>query len=401
MQDLSQFKMICRLCLAVSAGLTLQGIPWSPALADGMIENQNNEAINRTGLPTPSKYITKSKSVIIQQTRPVLVKPAQRYVVKNQAVTVHRAYISTAPGPVKFAGEEVFSIPTPAGGFTAEERSMIVERNLNNALLAADDRSPDAVQIEIINSLPVIRLGCKHVVTVDTLLADAYHTSCGELANVWAGNLRHVLTDSEKVSHYIAQMDGNYLFHPYSQPAWRERWQAARLNHAANSYRKDMPRNLVSSQSLKDQGFQLMMNRDPAAAEAFFRAALVVDSENERARYGLGLAQLKQGSVERALMNLGMARHLEPDDAQVHIAIGQALESMGHDQEAIASYKTALGLQPENPEAALYVADLREERDQIGRSSMELSQAMLGCPDSEFLRLRKKDQVAWRLSKPY
>ena len=85
----------------------------------------------------------------------------------------------------------------------------------------------------------------------------------------------------------------------------------------------------------------------------------------------------------------------------MHIAIGQALEAQGYDTDAIASYKKASELTPENPEAALYVADLREDRDQIGRSADELSQAMIRCPDSEYLRLRKKDQVAWRLIRPY
>jgi hypothetical protein len=81
--------------------------------------------------------------------------------------------------------------------------------------------------------------------------------------------------------------------------------------------------------------------------------------------------------------------------------MGEALESMGHDQEAISQYQLASSLQPENPEPALYVADLREERDQISTSRAELNLAMMGSPESEYLRLRKKDQVLWRLSKPY
>ena len=100
-------------------------------------------------------------------------------------------------------------------------------------------------------------------------------------------------------------------------------------------------------------------------------------------------------------MNLQVAAYLEPDDAQVQIAIGQALEAQGDDNGAIASYKKGSELAPENPEAALYVADLREERDQIGRSVVELSQAQIQCPDSEYLRLRKKDQMAWRMFRPY
>ena len=317
-------------------------------------------------------------------------------------VEVHKAYISLEPSPVRFAGEAVFSIPTPAGQFTAEERNLIVERNLNNALVASRDRSPGAVSIEIVNHLPVIRLDGKHIVTVDTVLAAYNHTSCDKLAFKWADNMRHVLSDSARVDNYIAQLDGDYLQAPYTPPAHREQWQAARFNHAANSYRKDMPRNgILSSSCMKDEGFRLLMKRDVSGAESFFKAALLVNPNNQRARYGLGLAQLKQGMVEHALMNLQLASYLEPDDAQVQIAIGQAHESMGNDQDAIVAYQKASELAPENPEPALYVADMREERDQIKRSSMELTQAQMGCADSQYLKLRKKDQVVWRLSKPY
>lgn len=319
-----------------------------------------------------------------------------------QAVEVHKAYISSVPNPIRFAGDEVFAIRTPAGEFTAEERTMIVERNLNNALLGAKDRSPNAVSVEIVNGLPVIRLDGKHVVTIDTVLAAVNNTTCDNLAFKWADNLRHVLSDTAKVDNYVAQMDGDFLAAPYSPPAWREQWQAARLNHAANAYRRDMPRNgFVSQQALKDEGFRLLMKRDPIGAEAFFKTALTTNGDNERARYGLGLALLKQGKPQTALMQLQMASYLEPDDAQVQMAMGEALEALGHDQDAITAYKKASELCPENPEPALYVADMREERDQIKRSSIELSHAQLECADSHYLKIRKKDQVAWRLSKPY
>jgi cytochrome c-type biogenesis protein CcmH/NrfG len=100
-------------------------------------------------------------------------------------------------------------------------------------------------------------------------------------------------------------------------------------------------------------------------------------------------------------MNFQMAHSMEPNDAQVLTAMGETLETMGHDNEAISNYQMASRLQPENPEPALYVADLREERDQISTSQTELNLAMLGAPDSDYLRLRKKDQLLWRLTKPY
>lgn len=312
---------------------------------------------------------------------------------------VHRAYVSTSPSPVRFAGEDVFSIRTPAGLFSAEERRLIVERNLNNALKATRVRTPDAVDVEIVNSLPVVRLGDKHVVTIDHLMAADYGTDRFELAERIADKLRAVLSDSTKIETYVAQLDGDFLTDPYVSPSLREQWQAARKNHAASAYRKDLPTDIISSGSLKDEGFKALMKRDPVSAENFFRAALKENPENQRALYGLGLAHMKLGFKQRALIAFESASYLDPNDAEVHIAMGQCLEALGQDQEAITHYQTASRLTPENPEPMLYVADMREDRDQIGTSVYEL-----GAPSaraSEYVRLKRKDQLTWRLKRTY
>lgn len=317
----------------------------------------------------------------------------------NAEGEVHKAYISSSPTLVHFAGEEVFSIRTPAGLFSPEERKLIVERNLNNALKATPDRRPEAVEIEIVNHLPVIRLGGKHIVTVDELMARDYGVPMLDLANQFAGNLRRVLSDSARIETYVAQMDGDFLSDPYTPPSLREQWQAARKNHAASTYRKDLPTDMISSGSLKDQGFKALANRDPLAAQQLFRASLRENPENERALYGMGLALLKSGYPQRALMCLEAARGLDPNDAEVHIAMGQCLEALGQDREAMDSYKTASALTPENPEPLLYVADMREDRDQIGTSVRELG--VVYGRNSEYVRLKRKDQLNWRLRKTY
>lgn len=318
-----------------------------------------------------------------------------------QGNELHRAYLSSGIEPVRLAGKDVYPIDTAAGGFTAEERTMIVERNLNNALVFARDKSPDAVSIAIVNGLPVVRLAGKHVLTIDTVMALSKHQTCDALAEEWVSRLKKILADKESIEHYLAQLGGDFLSSPYAVPTWREQWQAARLNYAAKAYRKDLPADVFSSANLKDEGVECMMKRDFTGAEAFFRAALMANSENERARYGLGLALLKEGHLEPAIVNLCIARYLEPDDPQVHIALGQAFESQGDDNNAIESYRVASKIAPENPEPALYIADMREERDQIGRSVDELGQSLSGSPASEYLRLRRKDQLSWRLTRPY
>ncbi|MBX9687577.1 MAG: tetratricopeptide repeat protein [Candidatus Obscuribacterales bacterium] len=314
---------------------------------------------------------------------------------------IQKGYVSSAPSPVRLAGEEVFSIHADAGGFTAQERSLIIERNLNNALIAARDRSPDSVELVTVNGLPVIRLGSKHIVTIDNRLAQLHGTTCARLAEEWANNMRKALADSTRVNNYVAQLAGDYLYSPYSLPYRKAQWQAARLNHAAGEARADMPLDLTSSASVRDEGFDSMLKRDPVAAEIHFRKALAMEAGNERAHYGLGAALLKQGRVDEAIAELDMARWLDPDDAQVHLALGEAMESKGLDRAAIERYREAGLLHPEDPTPALYIADIRESRDDIGKSVVELTEAAKNCPQSDYLRLRRKDQIGWRLSKPF
>jgi tetratricopeptide (TPR) repeat protein len=341
-------------------------------------------AVSATGLAASAETVVTERTTV-RSSRPIAIK----------------GYVSTSPCPVRVAGEDVFTIKASAGGFTAAERSMIIERNINNALISAKDRSPAAVEIVTINHLPVIRIGGKHVVTIDSHLAAMNGTSMEALADAWAGSLRRALNDNDRVNNYVAQLSGDYLYSPYSPPYRRAQWQAARMNHAANEARADMPLNLVSSASLRDDGFEAMMKRDPVAAEALFSKALAMEPGNERAHYGMGLALLKQGKVDHAIGELEMARWLDPDDAQAHLALGQAMESKGLDGDALVRYREASLLHPEDPTAAMYIADIRENRDDISKSVAELNAATQSCPQSDYLRLRRQDQIGWRLTRPY
>lgn len=311
-------------------------------------------------------------------------------------------YGQFSPGPttVRVAGDPAFTIHAPAGGFTALERALIVERNVNNALLSSSDRTPTCVEIVYINNIPVIRMGGKHVVTIDSNSAKFAGTSMAALAEEWAGNVKAILTDNVKVTTYLAQLDGDYISPAIGIPFRRARLEAARKNHASDLFRADLPMDLVSSDSFEDKGMACMLKRDPVQAEVNFRKALALSPENARAHYGLGVSLLKQGKVDDSIGILQYARWLDHDDAEVHLALGQAYETKGLDLDAYKHYREASLLQPDNPEAVLYIADLREEKNDIGKSVRELNAAMTQMPDSQYVRLRRNDQLVWRLKRP-
>jgi Flp pilus assembly protein TadD len=315
--------------------------------------------------------------------------------------TMYKGEVVYRPLAVRVAGEEVFTMNAPAGGFTAQERALIVERNINNALISTVDRSPASVEIVPINNLPVIRIGGKHVVTIDSNSARMANTSMADLATLWSENMKKALSDSARVNTYVASLQGDFIPTVAAVPSHRPRWEAARLNHAADSFRSALPVGLQSSASFTDAGMTAYMNRDFVAAGENFKKALQLNNANAYAHYGLGISSLKLGQVNNAMSELQMSRWLEPDNALTHIALGQAYEAQGYDTAAIAQYREAALLQPDNPEPYLAIADLREERNDIGKSVAELGTAISIMPNSQYLRVRQKDQLTWRLIRPY
>ncbi len=309
--------------------------------------------------------------------------------------------ISTAPDAVHLAGEEVFNIPAPAGGFSALERAIIVERNINDALKATTDRSPSAVQVVYINNIPVVRLGGFHVVTADSNSARVANMSMEALAAQWAEGMRKVLSDTARVDTYVASLGGDFVSPTNVIPYRRARLEAARLNHAAPGFRQDVPPGLVCSDSATVNGMTALSARDPVTAAESFRKAIVMSPENSRAHYGLGLCLMQQGKVDQAIDEFQMARWLDPDYALNHLALGQALETKGLKIAAIKQYQEAALLQPDNPEPYLLIADIREDRNDMGQSVAELTSALKQIPDSEYIFLKRKDQLTWRLRRPY
>ena len=136
-------------------------------------------------------------------------------VLMSQSLALIPLPVLAADGSVRIAGQTVFLNKAASGGMTAEARAEVIQRNLDNALVAAKDRSPAAVNIVYVKGLPVITLGGYQVVTVDAANAKAAGTTPALLAQRWADALRNSLADSASTDSYIAQLNGSY---PTSAP---------------------------------------------------------------------------------------------------------------------------------------------------------------------------------------
>jgi hypothetical protein len=108
-----------------------------------------------------------------------------------------------ADASVRLAGQTLFD----TGG---DSHAQTVQNNLDNALVAAKDRTPSSVNITYVKGLPVITLAGYQIVTVDSAAAKAAGSTPAVLAGKWANSIRQALTDQGSVDSYVSQLTGSY-----------------------------------------------------------------------------------------------------------------------------------------------------------------------------------------------
>lgn len=135
-------------------------------------------------------------SVILAATTTLAAMSADVVVAKTTLIT-------TACG-------KLFEIDSNADGLTAAERASIVQKNLDNALISARDRSPAAVRVEMKNRNPIVTLDGLYIVTADGNSAARNRISQLELARKWADSIKFCLADATAIKNYIALLTGNY-----------------------------------------------------------------------------------------------------------------------------------------------------------------------------------------------
>lgn len=109
-----------------------------------------------------------------------------------------------------FACGKLFDIQANAAGLTASERSSIVQKNLDNALIAAKNRGPSSVKVVMMNHNPVVTLDGFYVITADGNSAARAQMSQMQLAEKWADSIRLCLSDKAAVANYLAMLTGNF-----------------------------------------------------------------------------------------------------------------------------------------------------------------------------------------------
>lgn len=86
-------------------------------------------------------------------------------------------------------------------------------------------------------------------------------------------------------------------------------------------------------------------------AERIYREILLEDSHNANALHSLGLIAIQTGNRETAIDLIGRAIEIEPELAEAHNNLGNALKAQGTLDEAVACYQQALRIKPDYAEA--------------------------------------------------
>jgi len=113
-----------------------------------------------------------------------------------------------ADGSVRIAGNTVFENKVASGGLSVDQRAESIQKNLDNALVAAKDRSAAAVSIVYVKGVPVITLGGYQVCTVDADNSRLAGVTPAVLAQRWADSLKKALSNSGSVNDYVGQLTG-------------------------------------------------------------------------------------------------------------------------------------------------------------------------------------------------
>jgi len=114
-----------------------------------------------------------------------------------------------ADAAVRVAGNSAFTIPAAAGGMTPSQRATAMQKNIDNALVAATDRSAGSVAVSTVNGQPVLTLGGFYVASADSASAKQLGLTNSQLAQKWATGLRASLRDPAAVQTYIDQLTGS------------------------------------------------------------------------------------------------------------------------------------------------------------------------------------------------
>jgi hypothetical protein len=110
---------------------------------------------------------------------------------------------------VRIGDVDAFSVSSAVGGLNATERAKIMQKNVDNALVASADKTPNAVSITVVSGQPVLTLGGFYVASADANTAKRLGITKMAVAQRWQAGLKKALSNGQEVQSYIAMLTGS------------------------------------------------------------------------------------------------------------------------------------------------------------------------------------------------
>jgi hypothetical protein len=139
--------------------------------------------------------------MIIRKTKTILLG-----IVAAGLTTWQPAFAGFSQGDsVTLDGQPMFEMAA-SDGMSGEHRAWLTQDALDNALVAASDRSPAAVTVSRENGAITLMLDGRKFATVDANSANRAGTTAGALADNWAQSVSRFLSDSDRTATYLATL---------------------------------------------------------------------------------------------------------------------------------------------------------------------------------------------------
>ena len=146
-----------------------------------------------------------------------------------------------------------------------------------------------------------------------------------------------------------------------------------------------------SAAGFLQQGTAAMRRGDLSTAESAFRSAAQAQPNRAEAYLGLGLVELRKGDALAAADALGRAGKLDARLGGAHLFLGIAQYQLGMTDDAVASLRAELALNPTSIEASTWLTIVLLAADRAEEAIPVVDRAVMLKPeDSQLLYLQAK-----------
>ena len=168
------------------------------------------------------------------------------------------------------------------------------------------------------------------------------------------------LKSMRRYEFYSNAVPSYFLTHPGTDE--RTRYIDALLQ---TTYQREGAREIIGGMA-RIQTLLLLESRPANVNLAHFQRQLAENDRDANTLYGLAVTQERLGMIQEAIANFRKARDLSPDDGDILRDLGSAYFKLGQPQEALAPLRRAVLLNPGDSSALLHLGRTLEALGDLG-----------------------------------